>query len=113
MCYRIYIHILERYIRLTGLIKGIKMNRFLLIAAFTLTVLSVVPANAVDNWTLMVYLDADSNLHSAGLDDITEMESCSTNPAVNIIVLFDGACCKRGDTKCDYECLEFNFFTPD
>ncbi|UCE27003.1 MAG: choice-of-anchor J domain-containing protein, partial [Candidatus Coatesbacteria bacterium] len=48
-------------------------------------------AVSADKWTLMIYLDADSNLHDAGIDDINEMEWCSDNSEVNIIVLFDGA----------------------
>lgn len=49
-----------------------------------------VSAAQQDSWTLMVFLNADSNLHSAGLDDINEMEWCTDNNDVNIIVLFDG-----------------------
>jgi hypothetical protein len=42
-------------------------------------------------WTLMIYMDAENNgLHSAGIDDINEMEWCTDNSEVNIIVLFDG-----------------------
>jgi len=43
-----------------------------------------------DTWTLLIYMDADNNLHSAGLDDVNEMESVPSNDDVKIIVLFDG-----------------------
>lgn len=42
------------------------------------------------DWTLMVYLDADNNLYSMGLDDVNEMEWCQDSSDVDIIVLFDG-----------------------
>ncbi|MGQ9706092.1 MAG: clostripain-related cysteine peptidase [bacterium] len=42
------------------------------------------------DWTIIVYLDADNDLHIAGLDDVNEMESCQDSEDVNIIVLFDG-----------------------
>jgi hypothetical protein len=66
------------------------MKRFPLITVVAIALFVAVSASATDDWTLMVYLDADSNLHNAGLDDMSEMASCSNNSAVNIIVLFDG-----------------------
>jgi hypothetical protein len=42
------------------------------------------------DWTIIVYLDADNNLYTDGLDDVNEMESCQDSADVNIIVLFDG-----------------------
>ncbi len=59
------------------------------ILAITLAALLTGGAFAAD-WTLMVFLNADNSLHSAGLDDINEMEWCTDNNEVNIIVLFDG-----------------------
>ncbi len=38
---------------------------------------------------IMVYLDADNNLESYGLDDFNEMEAGLNNPLVKVIVLFD------------------------
>jgi len=40
-------------------------------------------------WTFMVYLDADNNLESAGLDDFLEMASVGSTAGVNIIVQMD------------------------
>ncbi|MCK4613262.1 MAG: hypothetical protein KAU14_00540 [Thermoplasmata archaeon] len=42
-------------------------------------------------WTLMVYLDADNNLESAGIEDFNEMEEAGSTDDVNIVVLFDRA----------------------
>lgn len=50
----------------------------------------VTPPNAnIPEWTVMVYLDADNNLESAGIDDINEMEMVGSTPEVNIVVQFD------------------------
>ncbi len=43
----------------------------------------------VAKWTLMIYLDADNNLESAGIEDINEMETVGSTPEVNIIVQMD------------------------
>jgi hypothetical protein len=40
-------------------------------------------------WTIMVYLDADNNLESAGIDDINEMEIVGSTTDVNIVVQVD------------------------
>ncbi len=40
-------------------------------------------------WTIMVYLDADNNLESAGIDDFLEMSSVGSTADVNIVVQFD------------------------
>lgn len=40
-------------------------------------------------WTFMVYLDADNNLESAGIDDMNEMEAIGSTDEVNIVVQFD------------------------
>lgn len=58
---------------------------FLLLSALIFS-LSMVSA---ETWTLMCYVDADNNLNDAGIDDVNEMEWCSDNPNVNIIVLLD------------------------
>ncbi|MCP4231819.1 MAG: hypothetical protein GY771_16950 [bacterium] len=73
------------------------MGRLLQLSVVAIAILSVSAATAAEKWTLMVYLDADSNLHYAGIDDMDEMASCSTNAEVNIIVLFDGQ--YQGDSK--------------
>jgi hypothetical protein len=44
-----------------------------------------------DSWTFMVYLDADNNLESAGIDDMNEMEEAGSNEDVNIVALMDRA----------------------
>ena len=41
------------------------------------------------DWTFMVYLDADNNLESAGIDDFLEMASVGSDGNVNIVVQFD------------------------
>jgi hypothetical protein len=41
------------------------------------------------DWTVIVYLDADNNLESSGLDDFMEMEGIGSKNGVNIIVLMD------------------------
>jgi len=40
-------------------------------------------------WTVMVYLDADNNLESAGIDDINEMEIVGSSDDVNVVVQVD------------------------
>jgi hypothetical protein len=40
-------------------------------------------------WTLMVYLDADNNLESAGLDDFLEMAAVGSSKNINIVVQMD------------------------
>jgi hypothetical protein len=47
----------------------------------------VVPTSA--KWTFMVYLDADNNLESAGIDDFLEMASVGSTAGVNIVVQMD------------------------
>ncbi|MFX0091406.1 MAG: hypothetical protein ACFFBD_06550 [Candidatus Hodarchaeota archaeon] len=40
-------------------------------------------------WTVMIYLDADCNLESAGIEDINEMETVGSSDKLNIIALVD------------------------
>lgn len=40
-------------------------------------------------WTFMVYLDADNNLESAGIDDFLEMATVGSSSDVNIVVQMD------------------------
>jgi hypothetical protein len=47
------------------------------------------PINDTAEWTVMVYLDADNNLESAGIDDINEMEIVGSTTEVNIVVQVD------------------------
>ena len=47
------------------------------------------PINNTAEWTVMVYLDADNNLESAGIDDINEMEMVGSSPDINIVVQVD------------------------
>jgi len=46
------------------------------------------PTESGAAWTFLVYLDADNNLESCGLDDFAEMAQVN-NPNVNIVVQFD------------------------
>jgi len=47
------------------------------------------PRDNTTEWTVMVYLDADNNLESAGIDDINEMEIVGSTTEVNIVVQVD------------------------
>ena len=47
------------------------------------------PISDLPEWTIMVYLDADNNLESAGIDDINEMEMVGSTTDVNIVVQVD------------------------
>jgi len=47
------------------------------------------PRDNTAEWTVMVYLDADNNLESAGIDDINEMEIVGSTTDVNIVVQVD------------------------
>jgi len=47
------------------------------------------PRDNTAEWTVMVYLDADNNLESAGIDDINEMEIIGSTTDVNIVVQVD------------------------
>lgn len=47
------------------------------------------PVDSTAEWTVMVYLDADNNLESAGIDDINEMETIGSSDEVNIVVQVD------------------------
>jgi hypothetical protein len=47
------------------------------------------PTNNTAEWTVMVYLDSDNNLESAGIDDINEMEMVGSTTDVNIVVQVD------------------------
>ncbi|MEW5760186.1 MAG: dockerin type I domain-containing protein, partial [Candidatus Thermoplasmatota archaeon] len=48
-----------------------------------------VNAKSIKNWTYMVYLDADNNLESAGIDDFLEMSAVGSAKEVNILVQMD------------------------
>jgi hypothetical protein len=47
------------------------------------------PRDNAAEWTVMVYLDSDNNLESAGIDDINEMEIAGSTAEVNIVVQVD------------------------
>ncbi|UCH89718.1 MAG: hypothetical protein JSV49_03455 [Thermoplasmata archaeon] len=59
--------------------------------SFTITNAPAVSAESEDKakWTFMVYLDADNNLESAGVEDVNEMETVGSTDDVNILVQFD------------------------
>lgn len=62
----------------------------LLILSVSLTGCFLFPSvNDTAEWTVMVYLDADNNLESAGIDDINEMEMVGSSNEVNIVVQVD------------------------
>ena len=68
-------------------------NYFVLIFVLVLVLIMtgcVAPPNSdLPEWTIMVYLDADNNLESAGIDDINEMEMVGSTSEVNIVVQVD------------------------
>ena len=47
------------------------------------------PVPNIPEWTVMIYLDADNNLESAGINDINEMEMVGSSSDVNIVVQVD------------------------
>jgi len=47
------------------------------------------PRDNLPEWTVMVYLDADNELESAGINDINEMEMIGSTSEVNIVVQVD------------------------
>jgi hypothetical protein len=49
------------------------------------------PADLEVDWLFMVYLDADNNLESAGIDDLNEMEVAGSTDSVKIVVEMDRA----------------------
>lgn len=49
----------------------------------------IVPDHDGAKWTFMVYLGADNNLESAGIDDFLEMATVGSTPDVNIVVQMD------------------------
>lgn len=65
---------------------------FLILFSFSLNAQN----SDVKEWTVIVFLNADNNLHAAGIDDINEMERIGSNDKINIVVQFDGK--NEGDT---------------
>ena len=53
---------------------------------------------ALDDWTILVYMDADNNLELPGLLDLNEMEAAGSSEQVNVIVQIDRA---LGETASD------------
>jgi hypothetical protein len=47
------------------------------------------PISNIPEWTVMVYLDADNDLESAGINDINEMEMVGSTADINIVVQAD------------------------
>jgi hypothetical protein len=70
-------------------------NKYVLI--FILLILSISltgcfinpPVPNIPEWTVMIYLDSDNNLESAGIADINEMEIAGSTTDVNIVVQVD------------------------
>jgi clostripain len=61
----------------------------LIILSVTLTGCFVPPVPSISEWTVIIYLDSDNNLESAGIDDINEMEMVGSSSDVNIVVQVD------------------------
>lgn len=52
---------------------------------------------ALDDWTVLVYMDADNNLELPGLLDLNEMEAAGSSERVNVIVQIDRALGESSD----------------
>ncbi|WP_420631744.1 clostripain-related cysteine peptidase [Candidatus Leptofilum sp.] len=52
----------------------------------------------LDDWTILIYMDADNNLELPGLLDLNEMEAAGSSEQVNVIVQIDRA---LGETSLD------------
>jgi len=69
----------------------------------TLLAMTVVPSVSSQEeapyaeWTFMIYLDADNNLESAGIEDMEEIETVGSTDEVNIIVQMDRWKGEEGD----------------
>lgn len=62
----------------------------LVLILITTGCIGVAPPNAnLSEWTVMIYLDADNNLESAGINDLNEMEMVGSSSDVNIVVQVD------------------------
>ena len=62
----------------------------LIILSITLTGCFTNPSgHSIPEWTVMIYLDADNDLESAGINDINEMELVGSSSKVNIVVQAD------------------------
>ena len=62
----------------------------LIILSITLTGCFTSPSGpGIPEWTVMIYLDSDNNLESAGINDINEMEMVGSSSKVNIVVQAD------------------------
>jgi len=61
----------------------------IIILSIALTGCFVPPIPNIPEWTVMVYLDADNNLESAGINDINEMEMVGSSSKIKIVVLAD------------------------
>jgi hypothetical protein len=59
---------------------------FFIVVTFILTGATTVLAA---DWTFMVYIAADNNLESAGIDDFLEMATIGSDPNLSIVVQFD------------------------
>ncbi len=72
----------------------LKKITILILLAILLMPLTSIAAHSTESragyrWTIMVYLDADNNLESAGISDFNEMEMAGSTDEVAIIVLMD------------------------
>ena len=78
--------------------------------------LTVVQTCGQKQWTLLVYLDGDNNLESAGIEDFLEMSSVGSTGDVNVVVQFDriaGYDSTYGDWTSTKRFLVTSGMTPD
>lgn len=71
------------------LVSVLSFQPVLVFANNSLGVLTTVSARETKDWTFMVYLDADNNLESVGIEDFMEMSSVGSTVGINIVVQMD------------------------
>jgi Ca2+-binding RTX toxin-like protein len=74
-----------------GVVRDIAGNAFAGIASNTQFNFHTTAAGQQDTWTVLVYMAADNNLESFGIDDLNEMESVTLPSNANVTVLVDRA----------------------
>jgi hypothetical protein len=80
--------------RIEQLMKIQSLFKTTLLCLMTLTLPQItsfthIHASPERKWTLMVYLDADNNLESAGIQDLNEMETVGSSDSLAIVVQMD------------------------
>jgi Ca2+-binding RTX toxin-like protein/methionine-rich copper-binding protein CopC len=74
-----------------GVVRDTAGNAFAGITSNTQFNFHTTAAGQQDTWTVLVYMAADNNLESFGIDDLNEMESVTLPSNANVAVLMDRA----------------------